>query len=186
MDLRVKHRVPEVAGILAVISIALVFGAALGAIPKSLLPQAPSWFLNAIPVVNATISGLAILTIASGWYWIRNGQIARHRASMLSSVVLFAIFLSLYLYKVALQGPTPFTGPAVIRQFVYLPLLAIHITLAVFCVPLLYYVLLLAVARPVREIPQTRHPRIGRIAASLWLVSFALGIVVYLLLYVAY
>jgi putative membrane protein len=186
MDLRVKHRVPEIAGILTIISLALVFGAALGAIPKTLLPQAPSWVLKAIPLVNAIISGIAILTIGSGWYLIRNGHIKRHRTAMLSGVVLFATFLILYLYKVALQGPTPFAGPAVIRQFVYLPLLAIHITLAIICVPLLYYVLLLAVTRPIHEIPQTRHPRIGRIAASLWLVSFVLGIVVYLLLYVAY
>ncbi|WP_425433316.1 DUF420 domain-containing protein [Haloarcula rubra] len=163
-----------------------MFGAALGTIPKTLLPQAPSWVLNAIPLVNAIISGLAILIIGAGWYWIRAGQIKRHRAAMLSGVMLFATFLILYLYKVALQGPTPFAGPEVIRQFVYLPLLSIHILLAIICVPLLYYVLLLAVTRPIHEIPQTRHPRIGRIAASLWLVSFALGLIVYLLLYVVY
>jgi len=186
MDLRVKHRVPEVAGILTVVSLALVFGAALGAIPKSLLPRAPPWVFNTIPLVNAIISGLAILTIGSGWYWIRDGEIERHRAAMIGGVVLFAMFLALYLYKVALQGPTPFTGPEVIRQFVYLPLLAIHILLAVICVPLLYYVLLLAVTRPIHEIPQTRHPRIGRIAAPLWLISFSLGIIVYVLLYVLY
>jgi putative membrane protein len=186
MDLRVKHRVPEVAGILTVVSLALVFGAALGAIPKSLLPRAPSWVFNTIPLVNAIISGLAILTIGSGWYWIRDGEIKRHRTAMIGGVVLFATFLVLYLYKVALRGPTPFTGPEVIRQFVYLPLLAIHILLAVICVPLLYYVLLLAVTRPIHEIPQTRHPRIGRIAAPLWLISFSLGIIVYVLLYVLY
>jgi putative membrane protein len=186
MEYRVKDRVPEVAGLLSIISLALVFGAALGAIPKSLLPRAPSWVLSIIPFVNAIISGFAILTIGAGWYWIRDGRIARHRAAMLTSVVLFAVFLTLYLYKVALQGPTPFTGPAAIRQFAYLPLLAIHITLAIICVPLLYYVLLLAMTRPIQEIPQTRHPTIGRIAASLWLVSFILGIVVYLLLYVVY
>lgn len=186
MDLHVKHRVPEVAGILTVVSLALVFGAALGAMPKTLLPLAPSWVLNAIPLVNAIISVLAILTIGAGWYWIRDGQIERHRRAMLTAAVLFAGFLTLYLYKVALQGPTPFTGPTIIRQFVYLPLLAIHITLAVITIPLLYYVLLLAITRPVNEIPLTRHPRIGRVAATLWLISFALGIVVYILLYVAY
>jgi putative membrane protein len=186
MDLRVKHRVPEVAEILAVVSLALVFGAVLGVIPRTLLPEAPSWVLLAIPHVNAVISGVAILTIGSGWYWIRNGEIEQHRAAMLTGVGLFAAFLTLYLYKVALQGPTPFAGPAVVRQFVYLPLLVVHISLAIVCVPLLYYVLLLAVPRPIREIPLTRHPMIGRVAASLWLVSFALGIVVYLLLYVTY
>jgi len=37
-----------------------------------------------------------------------------------------------------------------------------------------------------RRTPATNHPRVGRVAAVLWLVSFALGIVVYLPLYVVY
>jgi putative membrane protein len=84
---------------------------------------------------------------------------------------------------VALVGPRAFPGPAVLEGFVYLPILAIHVLLAIVCVPLLYYVLLLALTRPIGEIPLTDHPRFGRITATLWLVSFALGVVVYALLY---
>jgi putative membrane protein len=58
--------------------------------------------------------------------------------------------------------------------------------LAMVSIPLVYYALLLAGTRPVNEIPATKHAKVGRVAASLWLVSFALGIVVYLLLYVLY
>ena len=105
---------------------------------------------------------------------------------MLGSLGLFVTFLVLYLYRISLDGPAPFPGPVVVYQFGYLPLLAIHVTLAIVCIPLLYYVLLLALTRPVAELPRTNHRRIGRIAASLWLVSFSLGIVVYLLLYVVY
>lgn len=71
-------------------------------------------------------------------------------------------------------------------QFVYLPLLAVHIFLAVVCVPLVYYALLLASAYSPAELRQTSHGRIGRYAATLWLVSFSLGIAVYVLLHVVY
>jgi putative membrane protein len=102
------------------------------------------------------------------------------------SLALFVTFLTLYLYRVSLLGPAPFPGPAVVERFVYLPILAIHVSLAIICVPLLYYVLLLALTRPVEALSETNHPRVGRVAASLWMVSFALGIVVYLLSYVIY
>ncbi|MFB6081800.1 MAG: DUF420 domain-containing protein [Halanaeroarchaeum sp.] len=170
-------------GIVSAVALALVFAAALGAIPSGLLPHAPAWALAAIPTVNALVSLLALGTIATGWRRIRRGDVAGHRRMMLTSLALFATFLVLYLYKVALEGPTAFTGPAVLRQYVFLPLLVVHVSLAVVAVPLLVYVLVLARSRPVADLPASPHPRVGRVAATLWLVSFALGILVYVLLY---
>ena len=40
------------------------------------------------------------------------------------------------LYRVVLKGPTDFTGPAVVESYVYLPVLAIHILLAIVAIPL--------------------------------------------------
>jgi len=185
MGLQARNRVPELTGLLSVVSLALVFGAVLGVLPTAALP-APEWVLDAIPHFNAVVSVVAIGTILGGVRAIRNGNIERHRRAMLSSLVLFAVFLVLYLYRVSIEGPTTFQGPAALKQFVYLPILAIHILLAIVCIPLLYYVVLLALTRPVSELRDTNHPRIGRIAASLWLISFALGTVVYLLLYVIF
>ena len=186
MQLQARDRVPELTGLLSAVSLALVFGAAMGVIPEAALPGAPEWVFTTIPHVNAALSVAAIGLIGFGVRAIRNGNVGRHRRAMLSALVLFATFLVLYLYKVAMKGPTPFEGPAVVDQFVYLPLLAIHILLAIVCIPLLYYVVLLAVTRPVSELADTLHPRIGRIAAGLWVISFALGTVVYLLLYVLF
>lgn len=186
MALSARDHVPALAGILSVVSLGLVFGAALRVIPPTLLPQAPRPLVDAIPHVNAGLSALAILVIAYGWLAIRQDRIDRHRRAMLTGTVLFAGFLMLYLYKVALDGPTAFPGPSPVFQYLYLPLLAIHILLAVICIPLLYYVLLLALTRSIHEIPFSPHPRVGRIAVPLWLTSFILGIVVYLLLYHLY
>jgi putative membrane protein len=182
----VGENVPAVTALLTVVSLVLVFSAALGVVPSGLLPRAPTAVLDAIPAVNAVISLVAIGTITAGWRAIRRGNVRRHARLMGTSFALFATFLVLYLYRVSLLGPTDFPGPAAVEQFVYLPLLGIHILLAIVCVPLLYYVLLVAATRPVSEVYGSLHPRVGRVAASLWLVSFTMGVAVYAMLYVVY
>ncbi|MFB6118934.1 DUF420 domain-containing protein [Halosegnis sp.] len=181
-----RERVPELTVLLTVLSLGLVFGAALQVIPPSLLPSAPAEVVTAIPHVNAVVSTLAVGTILAGVTFARRGEYRRHRALMLASLTLFALFLALYLYKVSVQGPAEFTGPAFVETYLYLPLLAVHILLAIVCIPLLYYVLLLAATRPIREVFATHHRLVGRVAASLWLVSFILGNAVYVLLYLVY
>jgi len=178
------ENVPAATAALTVVSLALVFGAVLGALPA--LPRAPDPLLAAIPHVNAVLSLVAIGTIAAGWRWIRRGEVRKHRAAMVTALALFAVFLALYLYRVSLEGPTPFTGPETVKTFVYLPVLAVHVLLAIVCIPLLYYVVLLGLTRPVREIHGTNHARVGRVAASLWLLSFTLGVAVYAMLYVVF
>lgn len=179
----VERNVPAVTGLLTVVSLALVFGAALRVVPAGALPRAPDSVLAAIPHVNAGISAVAFVVVAASWRAIRRGNVERHRKGMLAGVGLFGTFLALYLYRVALLGPSEFEGPAVVEQFVYYPILAVHVLLAVVCIPLLYYVLLLALTRPASDLPATNHARVGRVAAPLWLTSFGLGVVVYLLLY---
>ncbi|MFC7215425.1 DUF420 domain-containing protein [Saliphagus sp. GCM10025334] len=182
-----RDRVPHLTALLSVVSLALVFGAAGGVIPQTAVPRPPAWLLEAIPTVNVLVSLTAIVTITTGWRAIRRGNVDRHRLLMMASAVLFATFLVLYLYRlVVLGGSQPFPGPDAIRLYVYLPVLAIHILLAIVCIPLLYYVLLLAASHSVPELRRTAHARVGRIAAALWLVSFSLGVVVYVLLHVIY
>jgi len=183
---RARRHVPALTAVLSVAALALVFGAATGAIPVSLLPPANDALIAAVPHANAAISVLAIASIAAGWRFVRRGEIRKHRAAMVTSFGLFAAFLGLYLYRVALVGPQPFGGPGAVERFVYLPVLAVHILLAILAVPFVFHALLLASTRSVEEIPGTRHRTVGRIAASLWLISFGLGLVVYALLHVVY
>ena len=179
----VREQVPALTGVLTVVSLALVFGAVGGAIPVTLIPRAPDSVIDAIPTVNAVLSAAAIGTIAGGVRAIRRGKVERHRRLMLTAFGLFVAFLVLYLYRITLVGPTAFPGPAVVETYVYLPLLAIHVLLAILAVPAVYYTLLLAASHPVSELSRTNHPRAGSVAATLWLISFSLGIVVYAMLY---
>ena len=186
MEWEARDHVPALTALLSTISLALVFAVVLQAVPPWVLPPASDALVAVIPHLNAAISAVAIVVIVSAWRAIRRGNVARHRAGMLVGVVLFVSFLALYLYRVAHEGPSAFPGPETVYRFVYLPILAIHMILAIVTIPLLYYVLLLAGTRPIPELRVSNHPRVGRIAASLWLVSFSLGIVVYALLYVVY
>jgi putative membrane protein len=185
MQAYAREHVGGLTAALSVVSLALVFGAVLGYLPEAVLPRIDP-LVGAIPHINAAISATAIVTIATGVRAIRRRDIETHRKAMLLSACLFALFLILYLYRVALEGPTEFTGPDMIYQYVYLPMLAIHILFAIVAVPLVYYVLLLATTRPPAALSETRHARVGRVAASLWLVSFALGICVWLSLHVLF
>lgn len=185
MQLQAREHVPALTGALTIVSLGLVFGAVFGAVPDGLLPHVDG-LVGAIPHINAVLSLAAIGAISYGVVSIRRGEIRQHRRAMLASTGLFALFLLLYLYRVSLEGPTTYPGPDLLYQYVYLPMLAIHILLAVLCIPFVYYTLLLAGTHPVSRLPETNHPRAGRIAASLWLISFVLGVLVYLQLYVLF
>jgi putative membrane protein len=180
---RVREHIPAATALLTVVSLALVFGAVGGYMPA--LPRVDP-LVEVVPHANALISAAAITTILAGVRAIRRENIARHRRAMLASTALFALFLALYLYRVSLVGPTEFAGPDTLRRFVYLPMLAIHILLAMVCLPFVYGALLLAATHRVPQLRETLHPRVGRVAATLWLVSFSLGICVYLMLHVLF
>ena len=180
-----REHVPALTALLTAVSLALVFGAVLQLLPVDALPQ-PNALLTAIPHVNAVISLLAIGTISLGVRSIRQGNVERHRRLMVSSFGLFALFLVLYLYRVALLGPSEFSGPELVYTYAYLPILFVHIALAIVCVPFVFYALLVAGTRPIADIYETAHRKAGRIAASLWLISFSMGLVIYTLLYHVY
>lgn len=175
---------PLVSAGLAVLAVVLVLAAAGGFLPANRLPHVSDRVVTLIPHVNALIALTAIATIGYAWWSIRRGRIRVHRRAMGLALILFAIFLTLYVYRLTLLGgPTPFAGAELIYRFVYLPLLTVHILLAIVCIPLLFDALGLALVVPSQELGETRHPLVGRVAATLWSLSFGLGICVYLLLH---
>ncbi len=178
-----RDNVPLLTAGFSAVSLALVFGAVGGAIPDTLLPRASDAVLAAIPHFNAAVSAVAITTIILGWRAISSGEIRRHRTFMLASFGLFVVFLVGYLYRLVLVGTAEFPGPETVYTFIYLPFLAIHVLLAIVCIPFVFYALLLAATRPYEELYRTRHAQVGLVAAVLWLISFAMGIGVYLMLH---
>ncbi|MFC7199038.1 DUF420 domain-containing protein [Halospeciosus flavus] len=181
----VRRHTVAVAAVVSLVAIGVVVATVRGFVPAGVLPRWPA-LVHAAPTINVGLSIVAIVTISLGWHWARTHEIRKHRLAMVTSTVLFATFLGLYLYHIVVAGTTGFPGPEAVYQFVYLPILVVHMLLAMCCIPLVVYALLLGVTHSTDELPRTPHPRVGRVAASLWIVSFALGVVVYLLLHVVY
>ena len=105
---------------------------------------------------------------------------------MLLAAALISAFLVLYVTRVALGGTKVFPGPAVVRTYLYLPMLTVHILLSILSVPPVIYNVLVGLTHHPDEIGRTAHPRVGRVAVTLWSLSLVLGLGVYLLLNIIY
>ncbi|MDQ2051468.1 DUF420 domain-containing protein [Natronolimnohabitans sp. A-GB9] len=164
---------------LTIVGYALVIGTFLLDLPiyPDLTQGQVNLFTHAIAVINTATTVLLI----AGWYWIRAGEVAKHRLAMIGSFALILLFLVVYLVRVGGGGEKLFEGPQLI-YYAYLIMLAIHIILSIVAVPVVLYALILGLTHTPRELEQTAHARIGRIAAGSWILSLVLGVVTYLML----
>jgi putative membrane protein len=177
-----RDHVATTVAVLSGLSIAIVFGVTLGYVPPGTLPRIDP-LVALVPHLNAAISVLAIGVIGRGVGQARRGRFDGHRRSMLVALGLFLTFLGLYLYRVALEGPTHFPGQGLVETL-YTAFLAVHVVLAIASIPLVYLAAAIGLSRPIPAIRGTIHARVGRLAAVLWGVSFTMGIGVYVILYV--
>lgn len=184
----VKDNPKAVTGVLSLIGYALVLGAFGGFIPlfPTLSEETVLLFSDLIAVVNSA----ALLSLLVGWYFIRDGQVSKHRAAMLFAFALICAFLVLYLWKVGggfeksiriADGQFLAAYASIVRPL-YLLMLAVHILLSVIAVPVVLYAVVLGLTHTPTELADTAHARVGRIAVLSWSISLALGIVTYLML----
>jgi putative membrane protein len=163
-----------------------VLGSVLSGQPPDRLPPAFARLVAFAPHLIAVINAVALVSLLSGWRAIRRGEVRTHRKYMLGAAVLISAFLILYVSRVALGGTKSFAGPAAVRTYLYLPMLAIHVLLSIASVPLVIYNVLVGITRPPDAVGATAHPRVGRAAVALWSVSLVLGLGVYALLNLLY
>jgi len=168
---------------IAVSAVALSLIAASSRGGLDAVPQAPEWFLDAIPHINAALVLVAFVTVSLGYREIRRQNVTRHARYMATTTVFFFVFLALYLLRLSNAGLTEFPGSDFFYLYVYLPFLGVHILLATVCIPLVLYSVIVAAIVPRDDIRETAHPRVGRVAVPLWATSFLFGFVVYLMLH---
>ncbi|MFC6871972.1 DUF420 domain-containing protein [Halobellus marinus] len=172
--------------VLSIVGYAVVIGTFLGVVPARIFPDLSLSQVNRLADAIALVNAVNVVVIAAGWRWIRRDEVKRHAAAMVTSFVLILLFLVLYLTKIGGGGTKEFVGPAV-AYYPYLAMLAVHIILSIVAVPVVLYALVLGATHSPTELrTETPHRRVGRIAASAWLLSLALGVVTYLLLNHAY
>ena len=139
--------------------------------------------LAVFPHLNALLNATSGCFLLLGFYFIRTGQIARHRASMITASSISAAFLVSYLTHHAVRtyyfglGPTRFTGEGLIKP-IYFTILTSHTILAALAAPLIIATLW----RGLRG-RYEKHKRLARLVFPVWLYVSVTGVVVYLLLY---
>lgn len=132
-----------------------------------------------IPAVNAALNATATVFITTGWIAIRRGKQHVHRAAMLTSAVVSAVFLVGYVaHKVLVRGVhTPFGGEGLIRTAYYAMLIS-HILLAMAIAWLVPRTFLFAFQGNWES-----HRRWARWTMPIWLYVSVTGVLVYFALY---
>ncbi|MDW8073330.1 MAG: DUF420 domain-containing protein [Nitrososphaerota archaeon] len=136
------------------------------------------------PHIIAAINLITVVLLQLGYRSIRRRRIHSHAIYMGASFILITVFLVLYVLKIAALGPEVYKGPEVLRNFVYLPSLAVHLALSIASVPLVFYNALTGYQLRARA-GLSYHRRVGKLAYPAWTVSLALGLLVYAMLRLA-
>jgi uncharacterized membrane protein YozB (DUF420 family) len=130
-----------------------------------------------LPVVNATLNGVAAILLITGYTFIRQGRVAAHHRIMVTAFVVSCIFLTSYLIYHWNVGSVKFDKPGWVR-IVYLWILGTHTVLAA-AVPVLAIITLRWALKRRFE----RHRAIAKWTLPIWLYVSVTGVVVYVLLY---
>ena len=133
-----------------------------------------------LPLVNASLNGVATVLLIVGYICIRRRRITAHRTAMVAAFITSVLFLISYVTYHAHAGSRPFRGQGPIR-LVYFVILISHIILAAMIPPLAGITLWRAYRRRF-----DRHMKIARWTLPLWLYVSVTGIVVYWMLYQLY
>jgi len=175
---RARARPRLVTAAVSVVGYALVFGAFGGVLP---LPDLSRETVILLGDAIAAVNSVALVVILVGVYFIRNGDVQKHRTAMLSAFGLIMAFLTLYILKVGGGFEKEIVAEGVVWG-AYIVMLAIHILLSAVSVPVVVHAVVLGLTHSPAELRETIHARVGRIAVAAWSLSLFLGLVTYVML----
>jgi putative membrane protein len=142
--------------------------------------------LDDIPALNAGLNALATVLMTAGFAFIKAGNKNAHRACMLATGVVSAVFLVGYLTHKALKGAAAGAGEAIHTEFggegairvVYYVMLITHVLLAMsiaYLVPRTFHLALTG--------QYERHKKWARVVFPIWYYVSVTGVLVYFFLY---
>jgi uncharacterized membrane protein YozB (DUF420 family) len=130
-----------------------------------------------LATVNAGLNATAAVLIGAGFYFIKQKNIAAHKACMIAAMIVSAAFLTSYLIYHYNVGSVRFTKQGWIRN-VYFPLLLTHTVLAVVVLPMVLRTFFLG-----WKSRFSSHVRIAKWTFPVWMYVSVTGVIVYLMLY---
>ncbi|PRY86210.1 DUF420 domain-containing protein [Mongoliibacter ruber] len=160
---------------ITVIAIAVPVVVAVLLFMPSKLDLASEW-VYFLPHLNAVINSAATIALIMGLYFIKQKNIALHRASMTAAFGLGAIFLVAYVIYHAAAESTSFGGEGFIKS-VYYFILITHIILAAVAL----FPILLAYYYGYTDQRQ-KHKKVVKYAYPIWLYVTITGVLVYLMI----
>jgi putative membrane protein len=132
--------------------------------------------VKVLPAVNAVLNSLTAVCLLTGFYFIRQKNVLRHRTMMSIAFALGGLFLISYVAYHSQAEETHFGGIGVLKA-VYIILLLTHIALAAVTVELVLFTLYFALTRQ-----YTKHKRIARWTLPIWLYVSVTGVIVYFMI----
>jgi len=175
---RARESPRSVTAVLSVLGYALVVGAFGDLLP---FPEVSRELVILLGDAIAVVNFFALTAILAGVYFIRNDQIEKHRAAMLTAFGLIMLFLVLYLTKVGGGFEKEILADGLVWG-AYIAMLAVHILLSAVSVPVVLHAVVLGLTHTPAELRDTVHAKVGRIAAAAWSLSLFLGLVTYVML----
>lgn len=146
-----------------------------------ILGPRPQWAVGAIdvsalPTVNATLNGLSVVLLLSGFAAVKSGRIELHKKLMISAFCTSAAFLVTYvIYHWFQAGPAEYTGG---YRTVYLAILVTHVILAAIILPFALDTIWRGWSGRIKE-----HKAIAPRTLGMWLYVGITGVVIYWMLY---
>ncbi|MFY1826153.1 DUF420 domain-containing protein [Myxococcus fulvus] len=130
--------------------------------------------LRFLPAVNASLNATAAALLIAGWVAIKQGARRVHQYLMVSAFAASALFLVCYLAYHYVHGDTRYVGDF---RGLYLCILASHVLLSMGVVPMA-----LAAFYFVWRKDFTRHRKVTRWLAPIWVYVSVTGVVVFFML----
>lgn len=135
---------------------------------------------DSLAAVNATLNFTSAIALLTGFVMIKRRSLHAHRAAMVTALSASALFLVIYLTRVAITGTHTFAGEGWARTL-YLSVLLSHMILAVLVLPFVVRLVYLIRRRRFHD-----HARLARWVFPVWAYVSVTGLLVYLLLYQIY
>ena len=133
-----------------------------------------------LALINASLNATSAIALITGFVFIRQKVVDKHKRAMLTAVGASALFLVFYVVRILLTGTHEFAGEGLAR-IVYFSILFSHMTLAVLVLPFVLRLVWLARAERFED-----HKRLARFVFPVWAYVSVTGLLVYLLLYQIY
>jgi putative membrane protein len=136
--------------------------------------------LPILPTISTTFIVLSAITVAIGWWQIKQRETEKHKKTMTLAGIFAVIFFIIYASRTLFLGNTSFGGPDDIKIY-YTVFLIFHITLATVGAVLGITSLWTGYKQRLDF-----HRKLGPVTSVVWFFTGITGVAVYLLLYVFY